>query len=274
MNLRFERFTEAYFPAIQDMLEQDTQNGALFLRVLRDMPSAHEIVWVDEHLVALTCRAPDDRLLMIFVASERRRQGIGTAILHCVEEQFAGGKISGFYNAQCNVAEAFAKKHGYVRHYDCAYMEYTGESFPVGPIPVRPYADADYLECQSVRANAFHRMRVAVGDFPESEVAQPSEDDRRAWAEEAENYFLYMDCGEVVGVGCLTGNEIFSVSVRCDRQGQGIGQKFIPYLANVLLRRGYRTIALECVVGNPARRLYDRLGFQESYTERFVQKHI
>ena len=73
MNLRFERFTEAYFPAVQDMLEQDTQNGALFLRVLQDMPSAHEIVWVDEHLVALTCRAPDDRMLMIFVAPERRR---------------------------------------------------------------------------------------------------------------------------------------------------------------------------------------------------------
>ncbi|MGN0477982.1 MAG: GNAT family N-acetyltransferase [Hominenteromicrobium sp.] len=274
MNLRFESFSETHLPAVREMLERDAQNSALFLRVLQDMPGAHEIVWADGRLAALTCRAMTDRLLLIFVAPERRRQGIGSAVLHRAEEQFSAGKLSGFYNIGCSAAEAFAKKHGYARHYDCAYMEYTGEPFPVEPIPVRPYTDADYPESQSVRANAFHRMRVAVGDFPESTVAQPSEADRRVWAEEAENYFLYTDHGEIVGVGCLTGNEIFSVSVRCDRQGQGIGRKFVPYLANILLRRGYGTVALECVVGNPARRLYDRLGFTEVYTERFVQKQL
>lgn len=274
MNLRFEKFTEAHFPAVRDMLRQDSQNGALFLRVLQDMPKAHEVVFLEEQLVALTCQAPNDRLLMIFVAQASRRHSVGTAILHRAEERFSEGAVSGFYNIRCTAAEAFAQKHGYMRHYDSAYMQYAGEPFPSCELPVRPYTDADYSETQAVRANAFHRMRVLTGDFPESEIAQPSGGERREWAEDAENIFLYTENGGILGAGFLEGNEIFSVSVRIDRQRQGIGRKFVPYLVNELLRRGHQTVALECVVGNPARKLYDSLDFREIYTERFVQKYI
>ena len=68
--------------------------------------------------------------------------------------------------------------------------------------------------------------------------------------------------------------EIGSVSVRVDKQRQGIGRSFMHYLLNRIFDRGYDKVALECVVGNPARKLYDELGFKPIYTERFVRKKL
>lgn len=277
MDLYFEPFAEKYMQVTRAMLEQDPQSRRIFLRVLQDMPQAHTLVFEGENPVAVFCTEETDGELffMLLVAPEFRRRGIGTAVLERAVSEHSGEIriVHGFFNRDCAPAQRFAEKHGYTRHYDCAYMEYTGGPFPQTELPVRPYTDEDYSESQAVRAEAFHRMRVMVGDFPESTVAQPSREDRLEWLRDAENYFVYTDRGEIVGVGHLEGNEIHSVSVRTDRQGQGIGRKFVPYLANVLMRRGHRTVALECVVGNPARKLYESLGFREAYTERFVRKH-
>ena len=48
----------------------------------------------------------------------------------------------------------------------------------------------------------------------------------------------------------------------------------MPYLMNRIFDRGYDKVALECVVGNPARKLYDEFGFTPIYTERFVRKKL
>ena len=181
-------------------------------------------------------------------------------------------KITAFFDLADGGAIAFSEKLGFRRTFECVYMEYTGEKKAVGAVPVRSYRDEDYFEAHRMYAEAFHRMRVQVGDFPDSVPAQPSVEGRAAWLRDAENYLLYEENGDIVGVGHLCDDEISSVSVRVDRQGQGIGGQFVPYLMNTILERGHDAVHLECVVGNPARKLYDRLGFVPLYTQRFVEK--
>ena len=91
---------------------------------------------------------------------------------------------------------SFAKKHGFLRSFDSAYMEYVGGKKVTGDLPVRKYRDEDYREAQKMYAEAFHRMRIQVGDFPNSVPAPQSEAGRKAWLNDAENYLLYIENGE------------------------------------------------------------------------------
>ena len=264
--------------AIEKMIAADTVSGMLFSRLYRDMQNGCSMIYADGALsgVLLRARSGDVYYRMVFIDLRMRRKGIGTAVMHMAEEELEGSTevLTAFYNFADGGAVAFAAHLGFQRFYDCTYMEYAGGKQPTLELPVRQYRDADYLEAEDVRAQAFHRMRVQVGDFPNSVPTQPSEKGRKAWKADAENFFLYELDGEIVGVGHLFEDEISSVSVRIDHQGQGIGSRFVPYLMNVILDRGYACVHLDCVVGNPARRLYDRLGFQALYTQRFVQKKI
>lgn len=112
------------------------------------------------------------------------------------------------------------------------------------------------------------------GCFPDSVIAQPSEKERRAWKEDAENRFVYEINGEMVAYSCISGNEISSISVRTDFQGLGIGRKFVMYLCNEIYQRGCAKVDLWCVVGNYARNLYDSLSFKEKYIMEFMRKTL
>jgi mycothiol synthase len=123
-------------------------------------------------------------------------------------------------------------------------------------------------------ATAFHEMRVRVGCFPDSVIAQPSEKERRAWKEDAENRFVLEINGQIVAYSHLSGNELSSISVRTDFQRLGIGRKFVMYLCNEIYQRGNAKVDLWCVVGNYARNLYDILGFKEKYIKEFIRKTL
>lgn len=41
-------------------------------------------------------------------------------------------------------SKAFANKHGYIRKFSSAYMEYSGDRFDISAQPVRKYCDNDY----------------------------------------------------------------------------------------------------------------------------------
>jgi ribosomal protein S18 acetylase RimI-like enzyme len=139
---------------------------------------------------------------------------------------------------------------------------------------VRLYSDEDYLTSQSLYAAAFHEMRVRVGCFPDSVIAQPSEKERGAWNEDAGDRFVYEINGEIIAYSHLSGNELCSISVRTDFQGLGIGRKFVMFSCNEIYQRGSEKVDLWCVVGNYARSLYDSLGFKEKYIMELVRKTL
>ena len=183
--------------------------------------------------------------------------------------------VSSSYRSDCAAAKRLAEKHGYVKKYASALMEYRGEGFPEPELPIRHYRDEDYPEAFAMYAEAFHVMRLGTGCFPDSAVRQPSEQERAYWAEHADDGYVYLSGKEIIGHARLDGNELGVVSIKISHQGKGYGRAFVRYLVNRILEKGEGRPVLWCVVGNrKARALYDSLGFQEICRNDFAVKKM
>lgn len=278
-DIRYEHFSEKDYNAARELLSYDVDASLDILRVLDEEPEMFITAFIEDKLVALAQvnEPASQTYLTVFVAPQFRRQGIGSAMVKYAEYELrAGGtqKVRSSFRAGHQSSLAFARKLGYDKYFSTAYMQRTGDSFPLEELPVRLYTDEDYLPSQSLYATAFHEMRVHVGCFPDSVIAQPSEKGRRAWKEDAENRFVYEINGEIVAYSHLCGNELSSISVRTDFQGLGIGRKFVMYLCNEIYQRGSATVDLWCVVGNDAKNLYGNLDFKEKYIMEFMRKTL
>ena len=54
----------------------------------------------------------------------------------------------------------------------------------------------------------------------------------------------------------------------------GYGKNMVSYSVNKLLDRGYKRVTLWVVEGNPAKLLYEKLGFTTERTHEFAIKSI
>ncbi len=278
-DIRYERFNERDFTTVKELLSYDVVAGEDLLRVLAQAPELFITAYMEDKLVGLAqVNEPvPQSYLNVYVAPQFRRQGIGSAIVEYAEGELrAGGtqKVRSSFRADHPSSLAFARKLGYGEYFSSALMQRSGELFPVEELPVRTYTDEDYLASHPLYATAFHEMRVRVGCFPDSVIAQPSEKERKEWQKDAEDRFVYEINGEIVAYSHLSGNELSSISVRTDLQGRGIGRKMVMHLCNLIYQRGNETVELSCVVGNEARKLYDSLGFEEKYIRDFVRKTL
>lgn len=277
-DIRCERISKKNSPAAAKLLSLDADAGPDLLQVLEEEPELFSAAYVDDTLIALVqmeTPAPQSHL-NVFVAPQFRRQGIGRALIEVAEAQLqAGGtrKISTSVRSGASSSLAFARSLGYAPYYRLIYMERTGGSFPQETASVRLYRDKDFVAAHSLYATAFHEMRVRVGCFPDSVVAEPNEGRRNAWAADAQDRLVYELDGEIAAYSHIHGNEISSVSVRSDLQGRGIGRTFVKYLCNEIHRRGYRSVILCCVVGNEAIHLYNSLGFKETHSIEYMIKN-
>ena len=278
-DIMFEQLKAKDYNIAHEILSQDINSGEDLLRELTDEPESLTAAFLDEKLVGLAqieAKVPQS-YLVVFVAPSFRRQGIGSTIVKYAEDMFQKGgtqSIMSAIHADNESSLAFARKHGYNSYYSSTFMQRTGTPFPIETLSIRPYTDEDYLASQALYAKAFHEMRVRVGSFPNSVVAKPSESNRKSWKEDSANRFVYIENGEIAAHGHLHGNELGSISVRTDLQGQGIGKKFIMYLCNELYQRGNETVNLWCVVGNHAKNIYDSLGFKEKYIAEYQYKTL
>lgn len=278
-DIRCACLCEKDFLTAQKLLSLDADAGPDFLRVLEEEPELFIAAYVDKTLVALVQLETytTQSHLNVFVAPPYRRQGIGRAVMQMSEAQLqAGGtrKISTSVRSGVSPSLAFARSLGYAPYYSLIYMEQTGGAFAQETLSARLYSDADFVAAHSLYAVAFHEMRVRVGCFPDSVVAEPNDERRKAWAADAQDRFVYELDGEIVAYSHLHGNEISSVSVRSDLQGRGIGRTFVKYLCNEIHRRGYSSVILCCVMGNEAIHLYNSLGFQETHRMEYMIKSL
>lgn len=172
-------------------------------RWFAEEPKLFITAFIEDQLVALAqVNEPEPQsYLTVFVAPQFRRQGIGAAMAKYAENKLRVGgtrKVRSSFRAGPQLSTRFARKLGYDRYFSSAYMQRIGASFPLEELPVRGYRDEDYLASQPLYAVSFHEMRVRVGCFPDSVIAQPSEKERRAWREDAEDRFVYEIDGEIV----------------------------------------------------------------------------
>lgn len=214
--------------------------------------------------------------LYVYIFPAQRNKGYGKLAVDAAEQRMIGASAKSVHTAWLNGDEKalrFAERHGYAKKYSSALMEYRGEKFEEPELPARKYRDEDFSEAYALSAEAFHVMRLSTGCFPDSVVAQATEEDRKYCAENAENEYVLELNGEIVGYGAIDGTELGEVSIKIPYQGKGLGRKFVKYLTNRILEKGEGEPTLWCVVGNvKARNLYDSLGYKEVYRDDFAIK--
>lgn len=201
------------------------------------------VAYLEKEIVGLVQLEPDKdtSFVVVFVSINHRNKRIGKALIKYAEDylkEIQTKKIMTTYSINNENSMRFARKHGYERCFSSTYMKHAGGEFLSELIPVRHYCDEDYPDAFKLSTEAFHEMRVSVGDFPDSKVGEPSKQSWDEWKQDSKNRYTYFIDGEIVGHGCLEGNEIGSISVRRDMQGKGIGKRFVKYLCNELYNRG------------------------------------
>lgn len=279
MDLQYKTYSKNEYDSLMRMIDEDREQREYLRSVLEPESGKLRVAYGEEEILGLVQIEPekDTSFVIVYVPINHRGKGIGKMLLKYAEEELQKHqtkKIMTTYSMSSETSKSFAEGHGYERLFASAYLKHTRGRFPLEKLPVRQYRDEDFPDAYLLSSKAFHEMRLRVGDFPDSVVGEPNDSIRDDWRKERENAYVYLYDGEIAGYGSLEGNEIESISVRSDLQGKGIGKMFIMYLSNELYNRGNKEIFLWCVVGNGARTLYDRLGYEELLVSEFAVKSI
>lgn len=212
----------------------------------------------------------------IFVNEEYRRRGIGTTLIAKAVPLLSQNEAVEHSLGACMEGDRsslqFLYKNGYYISYSSYMMEREGEPLPESRISVRPYEDDDYVTCHQIWELAFYNMHERAGILP-SYYYPPNDRERKRFIEDRNNRFVMQVDGDIVAVGVIHGNELSHVSVRPDLQSRGYGRAFVSFLVNEMLRRGEKKVKLWVVKGNPAKQLYESLGFKEKSLYHWLIKY-
>ena len=209
----------------------------------------------------------------VWVMPAARRRGLGSALLR---ETFARMAAHGVAEALVHVEEddgagaAFLLKNGMSRSFSTLHMVYPGGPMPLSVV-FEPYRDADYEGFRALQSAAFYDLRRSIGLAPYSIPLSPAL--RAAMAAAADRYFLLRDGGQIVAGGSTFEDEVDDVAVYAPYRGRGLGAAVVARAVNDLLARGV-TPGLWCVDGNPARKLYLRLGFHPAERVVYYRKKL
>lgn len=235
-------------------------------------------IYYDDNIVGLANVICDVcGFLYIYIFLQNRNKGFGKAAVKLLEEQMSSSKlrdIATCYLSNNKNAYKFATACGYVKEFASVYMKFCGSAFENITLPIRQYRDEDYEEAQLITAEAFHKMRLETGYFPNSLPERPSVEMRKFWNDTAEERYVYIFDNEIIGYGHIDGDELSEVSIKITHQGKGFGTQFIKFLINRLLEKGYSKPYLYCIVGNKARNLYEALGFKEVCCNEYAKKKM
>ncbi|MBR4435884.1 MAG: GNAT family N-acetyltransferase [Clostridia bacterium] len=220
----------------------------------------------------------EDAYIYIYIFAEHRGKGYSYPAALAAERSIKTvppKSIHTGYDANNAIAKRLAEKCGYAPKYASALMKYGGEKFDEDELPIRHYREEDFDEAYTLTDEAFHKMRLETGQFPDSKQTPPTEKTRENWSKAAEDSFIYVVDGEMVGRARLSGRELANVAIKIARQGEGFGRKFVKYLTNRLIEKGLGEPALWCIVGNDkARKLYESLGYRETDRAEYSAKRI
>ena len=273
MQLRFVDYRIEDRQGVRDLID-DAFVREDALDCLAQFPQYGFLALRGEDLIGVSVFTGNDAMtsFTMYVRRDARRAGIGTQIVNEMQRRM---KDAGVQKAMCDYVreecvDAFAAKHGYRCEFSSNFMRYRGGKLPAPEADIAPYRDEDYDRCQRIFAEAFHKMRVDVG--MESELALPCAEDRESHNARRDDIFVLRDGGEIVGALKLDGAEIDAIAVQIDRWGKGYGRQLCAYAVNALLDRGVSQITLWAVEGNPAKHLYEKMGFVSERLHAFVSR--
>ena len=119
-----------------------------------------------------------------------------------------------------------------------------------------------------VRPMRLHEIEALAGLIPETSTAQLA----NRWREQGLGYRELLAVerdGELVGTVSIAesmrpvrGVHLFALEVAGAWRDRGVGGEVVRWVMEEARRRGQRRVYLEVRIDNPARRLYQRLGFR------------
>lgn len=276
MDIYIEQYKNEYKSAINELISDDSFVRQDIIACLERYPQYGMIVKDECGVLAVGIFTEADKQssMTLYVKPSRRREGIGTILLKALENNM---RNAGVEKIVCDfkdneLEKMFLYKNGYKNWFHSNFMIYTGGKLTVDNCEIINYEDKDYDECQKIFSEAFHKMRLLVG--LESTLSQPSERQKSAYQENSENILVLREYNKIVAVIILDDNEIDGVAVAIDKQGKGYGKKLVSYSINKLLDRGCQKVRLWVVEGNPAKYLYEKIGFTTERMHEFVIKSI
>lgn len=235
----------------------------------------------DEDIYAVSCgeetvglalaAVGDPSFLYVYIFPPCRNRGFGRAATEYLQTLLTPA-VQTCCRSDDAPALRFLTLMGYAREFTSSYMVYKGPTHALADGPIRPYTAANFETAHCLTAEAFHKMRLASGQFPNSVIEEPDAETIKEWNETAHRRFVYESDGEVIGLLELGDGIIETVAVAPAFQKRGIGTYLIRYAVNRLLEEGHQEIGLYCVTNNPARCLYEKLGFTEQYRNVYAIK--
>lgn len=210
----------------------------------------------------------------VFVRGDKRWMGIGTALLRFLDGLLDDSPYE-FAERQVDAEEgtaAFLEKNGYTRYFTEVMMQRdnslvdpektTDAALAQRGLLIRNYSDEDYWAYHNIVGVGFYLMRERIGML--RWYSPPSEYERKELAAGYKNRYVLVENGEVIAVSKINGNDISLLGVRPDKQSQGYGTLLLSYWINkIILDRQADIITIDTTQGNPAQRLYQRMGFRQ-----------
>lgn len=211
----------------------------------------------------------------VYVIDDYRRRGIGTQLIQYSDKIIVDSIYEHAiceYVADDAIAE-FLKRNGFSHFYSEVLMErdnslidselVTDKALLNKGIKIRNYQDKDYWGWHSIEDVAFYLMRQEIGLKPQF-YYPPSLSKRKSLAQNNKNRYVMTVNGEVVAACRVDKNDIALLGVRPDQQSKGYGRMMIAYLNNKFItEHNASKVTIGVIEGNPAKRLYDRLGFRK-----------
>lgn len=262
-----------YLPQI-DPTETDAE---IYNDVSQNRDIFHAIL-ADDRTVGLACiRQEDDVFLYIYIFPTYRRRGYGYLSALAAQQQLpcsAPLNLATAYDSRNESAAKFVTKCGFVDKFSTSILRYRGTAFDIPDLPIRTHRDEDFYEAYTLSAEAFHFMRLETGHDPNSVPYEADEAARKVCLDTANERYVYVLDGEIVGAAHIDGAEIDNIAIKITHQGKGLGKLFVQFLVNEILEKGGEPFLYCLSVNTKARRLYDLLGFEESARNTYAVKRI
>lgn len=235
---------------------------------------------VDDELIGFAChdyadgQSYDNIVVRVFVSAEHRRKGYGTKLFYAVcrlidtrNYDILSGKI--FDDDSGSPGMSFAASLGAEDWQALYLMEYTGEPYRnIDESHIIRYRDEFFEELDRIKCEAWQALGADYG----FKIHIGSEETRREWHDDRANSFVYMLDGKPVALAsCGTDSHMHGLFVSPECSGRGIGKLLVQYCTNEVFRRGYKKASLSVLSRNPARHIYERLGFKACGTEHYYR---
>lgn len=253
-----------YLPRIPRM---DTE-ADFYSEVEENSEEIYEIAVCGEVIGLAYIEDDEEAFVYVYIFEEHRGKGYSYPAALAAEKSIKASPVKSIqtgYDANNALAKKLAEKCGYAPGFASAIMKYGGEKLAEKPLPIRAYRDEDFLAAYTLTDEAFHKMRLDTGLFPDSKLTPATEKEREYWNETASERFVYEKDGEIVGCGRICADALSFIAIKIARQGEGFGRGFVTFLTNRLLEKDEGKARLWCLVGNDkARKLYESLGYRET----------